>query len=109
MTDLLDLRLLLLHFPGAGDDQLARALLLLPHRLPHVLALLPRLRRALAALQRHRRLLAPRPRHGRGVNLKASGHGFIIVLQRIYHGGIYYQSIIGDVPLIQLSLRAQEF
>ena len=67
---LLDLGLLLLHLPGAGDDQLARALLLLAHRLPHVLALLPGVRVLQAPrLQRHR-LLRPRPQHGGGVNLK---------------------------------------
>ena len=67
---LLDLGLLLLHLPGAGDDQLARALLLLAHRLPHVLALLPGVRvQAAARLQRHR-FLRPRPQHGGGVNLK---------------------------------------
>ena len=66
---LLDLGLLLLHLPGAGDDQLARALLLLAHRLPHVLALLPGVRVRAARLQRHR-FLRPRPQHGGGVNLK---------------------------------------
>ena len=68
---LLDLGLLLLHLPGAGDDQLARALLLLAHRLPHVLALLTGVRvlQTAARLQRHR-LLRPRPQHGGGVNLK---------------------------------------
>ena len=70
-THLLDIRLLFLHFPGAGDDQLARPVLLLPHRLPHVLALLTGVHRVLQAprLQRHRPL-RPRPQHGGSINLK---------------------------------------